>query len=194
MESQKMLILVLYTTLLCFLPTFSKSDTTSTTPNHLILFCSGYMPPEYAVHGSFSTKSDVFGYGVIVLEIISGRKNRGFHDPHNHLLNLLGHAWRLWIEERSLEFIDDLLDDTTNTSSEILRCINIGLLCVQQNPEDRPNMSSVVLMLNGGKLVSKPNQPGFYTGKANTTETGSSSKQEEVCSINEISISFMQAR
>jgi len=53
--------------------------------------CSGYMPPEYAVHGSFSVKSDVFSFGVIVLEIITGRKNRGFRDPHNEL-NLLGHV------------------------------------------------------------------------------------------------------
>ncbi|KAK7401327.1 hypothetical protein VNO78_12718 [Psophocarpus tetragonolobus] len=154
----------------------------------------GYMPPEYAVHGSFSTKSNVFGYGVIVLEIISGRKNRGFHDPHNHLLNLLGHAWRLWIEEKPLELIDDILDDSPTISSKIVRCIHVGLLCVQQNPEDRPNMLSVVLMLNGGKLVLKPNQPGFYTGKANTTEFGSASKQDEGCSVNEISISLIQAR
>lgn len=49
------------------------------------------MPPEYAVHGSFSIKSDVFSFGVVVLEIISGRKNRGFCDPLHHL-NLLGHV------------------------------------------------------------------------------------------------------
>ena len=57
---------------------------------HVFVF-SGYMPPEYAVHGSFSVKSDVFSFGVIVLEIISGRKNRGFRDPNNQL-NLLGHV------------------------------------------------------------------------------------------------------
>ncbi|CAI8596026.1 unnamed protein product [Vicia faba] len=61
----------------------------------------GYMPPEYAVHGSFSIKSDVFSFGVVVLEIISGKKNSGFGDPR-HRLNLLGHAWRLWIEERRI--------------------------------------------------------------------------------------------
>ncbi|GAU20886.1 hypothetical protein TSUD_120780 [Trifolium subterraneum] len=54
----------------------------------------GYMPPEYAVHGSFSIKSDVFSFGVVVLEIISGRKNRGFCDPVHHL-NLLGHGENL---------------------------------------------------------------------------------------------------
>ncbi|CAJ2638943.1 unnamed protein product [Trifolium pratense] len=70
----------------------------------------GYMPPEYAVHGSFSIKSDVFSFGVVALEIISGRKNRGFCDPLHHL-NLLGHAWRLWSEDRAKELIADILDD-----------------------------------------------------------------------------------
>jgi len=44
-----------------------------------------------------------------------------------------------------LELVDDILDDATTFSLEILRCIHVGLLCVQQNPENRPNMSSVVL-------------------------------------------------
>ncbi|KAE9616959.1 putative protein kinase RLK-Pelle-DLSV family [Lupinus albus] len=51
----------------------------------------GYMPPEYAVYGSFSVKSDVFSFGFIVLEMVSGRKNREFSDPL-HSLNLLGHV------------------------------------------------------------------------------------------------------
>ncbi|KAK6229567.1 hypothetical protein SCA6_018518 [Theobroma cacao] len=54
----------------------------------------GYMSPEYAIDGVFSMKSDVFGIGVLVLEIVSGKKNRGFsHPDHDH--NLLGHAWKL---------------------------------------------------------------------------------------------------
>ena len=50
------------------------------------------MPPEYAVRGHFSVKSDVFSYGVIVLEIISGKKNREFLDPehYNHLIGYVG--------------------------------------------------------------------------------------------------------
>ncbi|CAI8596024.1 unnamed protein product [Vicia faba] len=77
----------------------------------------GYMPPEYAVHGYFSIKSDVFSFGVVLLEIISGRKNRGFCDPIHHL-NLLGHAWRLWIEERPHELIADISYDA-DISSEL---------------------------------------------------------------------------
>lgn len=56
-----------------------------------VIFCSGYMPPEYAVHGQYSVKSDVFSFGVLVLEILSGKKNRGFCHPDHHL-NLLGHV------------------------------------------------------------------------------------------------------
>ena len=54
-------------------------------------FLSGYMSPEYAMHGQYSTKSDVFSFGVLILEIISGKKNRGFHHPEQQL-NLLGHV------------------------------------------------------------------------------------------------------
>ncbi|CAJ2638924.1 unnamed protein product [Trifolium pratense] len=149
----------------------------------------GYMPPEYAVHGYFSIKSDVFSFGVVVLEIISGKKNRGFCDPLHHL-NLLGHAWRLWIEERPEELIADILYDEA-ICSEIIRFIHVGLLCVQQQPENRPNMSSVVFMLKGEKLLPKPSEPGFYAGKnINTISAGSSSKE---CS-NEASISLLEAR
>lgn len=49
------------------------------------------MSPEYAAHGQFSVKSDVFSFGVLVLEIISGKKNKGF-DHEDHHLNLLGHV------------------------------------------------------------------------------------------------------
>jgi len=92
-----------------------------------------------------------------------------------------------------LELVDDILDDATTFSLEILRCIHVGLLCVQQNPENRPNMSSVVLMLNGEKLLPEPGQPGFYIGKDNIADAGSS-KQYQRCSVNEVSISSLDAR
>lgn len=55
--------------------------------------CSGYMSPEYAMDGIFSVKSDVFSFGVLVMEIISGKKNRGFYSASKEL-NLLGHVRR----------------------------------------------------------------------------------------------------
>ncbi|KAH9803044.1 G-type lectin S-receptor-like serine/threonine-protein kinase [Citrus sinensis] len=116
----------------------------------------GYMPPEYAIDGLFSVKSDVFSFGVLVLELVYGTRNRGFHHVDHHH-NLLGHAWRLWTEDRPVELIDKSLEDTYSLS-EALRCIQVGLLCVQQRPEDRPNMASVVLMLSGESYYY-----GFYS-------------------------------
>ncbi|XP_074380182.1 G-type lectin S-receptor-like serine/threonine-protein kinase At4g27290 isoform X2 [Apium graveolens] len=122
----------------------------------------GYMPPEYAVDGLFSVKSDVFSFGVLVLEIVSGRRNRGFiHRDHRH--NLLGHAWRLHQEGRSIELIEEEIIQDSCYIQEVLRSIHIGLLCVQQSPDDRPNMSSVVLMLGSEGELPMPTQPGFFT-------------------------------
>ncbi|RDX94899.1 G-type lectin S-receptor-like serine/threonine-protein kinase SD1-1, partial [Mucuna pruriens] len=153
--------------------------------------CSGYMPPEYAVHGHYSVKSDVFGFGVIVLEIISGKKNRGYSDPE-HSLNLLGHAWRLWTEDRPLELIDTHLREVC-IPFEVLRCIHVGLLCVQQKPGDRPDMSSVIPMLNGEKLLPQPKAPGFYTGMC-TPESVSPSRTSNLFSPNEMSLTIFEAR
>ncbi|CAL5393131.1 unnamed protein product [Camellia sinensis] len=88
-------------------------------------------------------------FGVLVLEIVSGKKNRGFYHP-SHSLNLLGHwiiqAWRLYEEGKSLELIDETLWDL-RYQIEMLRSIHVGLLCVQESLEDRPSMSSIVLIL-----------------------------------------------
>ncbi|KAH9651140.1 G-type lectin S-receptor-like serine/threonine-protein kinase [Citrus sinensis] len=151
----------------------------------------GYMSPEYAIDGLFSVKSDVFSFGVLVLEIVCGKRNRGFyHADHHH--NLLGHAWRLWTEDRSLELIDKSLDGSYSLS-EALRCIQVGLLCVQQRPEDRPNMSSVVLMLSGERSLPQPKQPGFFTER-NLPESESSSSKRKLPLSNEITISLIEGR
>ncbi|KDP30509.1 hypothetical protein JCGZ_16689 [Jatropha curcas] len=151
----------------------------------------GYMAPEYAVDGLFSVKSDIFSFGVLVLEIVSGSKNRGFHS-HDHLHNLVGHAWRLWMEERPLELMDNMLGESA-TLSEIIRCIHVGLLCVQQRPEDRPNMSTVVLMLGGESSLPQPKQPGFFTER-NVPEAESSSSYYKSTSTNEITFTELNPR
>ncbi|XP_029147352.1 G-type lectin S-receptor-like serine/threonine-protein kinase At4g27290 isoform X2 [Arachis hypogaea] len=152
----------------------------------------GYMSPEYAVHGQFSEKSDIFSYGVIVLELLSGKRNRDFSDSENYH-NLLGHAWRLWTEEKPLELLDEVLRENCNPS-EVIRCIQVGLLCVQQRPEDRPNMSLVVLMLNGEKMLPKPNFPGFYIDRGVQLQADSSLPNNTLFSANQISITILEAR
>ncbi|KAI8011740.1 G-type lectin S-receptor-like serine/threonine-protein kinase [Camellia lanceoleosa] len=151
----------------------------------------GYMSPEYAIDGLFSVKSDVFSFGVLVLEIVSGKKNRGFSHPGHHL-NLLGHAWRLYEEGKSLELIDEALWDSYY-QIEILRSIHVGLLCVQENPEDRPSMSSVVLMLGSEAALPQAKQPGFFTAR-NVLKTGSLSSKEATTTGNEITNTQLSAR
>nr|XP_016445507.1 PREDICTED: G-type lectin S-receptor-like serine/threonine-protein kinase At4g27290 [Nicotiana tabacum] len=119
----------------------------------------GYLSPEYALHGKYSVNSDVFSFGILVLEIVSGRNNRRFFHP-DHSINLLGYAWELYKEGRSIELLDECLGDSCSTT-QVVRSIFIGLLCVQQCPEDRPSISSVVVMLNNEGVLPQAKQPGF---------------------------------
>ncbi|XP_058725227.1 cysteine-rich receptor-like protein kinase 44 [Vicia villosa] len=122
----------------------------------------GYMAPEYAMHGQFSVKSDVFSFGVLILEIISGHKNSGVRrgDTNEYLLSFV---WRSWRDGSPTNIIDPtIINDSVN---EVLRCIHIGLLCVQENASSRPTMASVVLMLNSHSLsLPRPSEPAFYVG------------------------------
>ncbi|XP_074561805.1 receptor-like serine/threonine-protein kinase SD1-7 [Curcuma longa] len=117
----------------------------------------GYMAPEYLSRGVFSFKSDVFSFGVIVLEIISGKKNRVFSQTceTDTNLNLLGYVNKLWQEERSLEIVDETLDQSYPTE-EVLRCIHMSLLCVQDNSNDRPTMTEVMAMLTSEDQLFTP--------------------------------------
>ncbi|KAK9939375.1 hypothetical protein M0R45_016071 [Rubus argutus] len=106
----------------------------------------GYMSPEYALRGIFSEKSDVYSFGVLVLEIISNKKNTSFY-LYDQQLGLLAYAWNLWNEDRGLNLVDEVLGDSYS-SSEVLKCMHIGLLCVQDNAVDRPTIADIALMLS----------------------------------------------
>ncbi|CAL5344767.1 unnamed protein product [Camellia sinensis] len=123
----------------------------------------GYMSPEYVLCGLFSMKSNVFSFGVLALEI----------------------AWKLWIEGNAIQLVDKKLDTSAMLTLEVLKCIQIGLLCVQQRPEDRPTMSSVVSMLdNGSAMLPRPRQPGFYIEES-SDEVERASTVGIKCSMNE---------
>ncbi|PIN13983.1 Serine/threonine protein kinase [Handroanthus impetiginosus] len=151
----------------------------------------GYMSPEYAVDGVFSVKSDVFSFGVLVLEIVSGKRNRGF-SHRDHDLNLLGHAWMLHKEGRALELVDSY-GGKSSYLSQVLRSIHICLLCVQQYPEDRPSMSSVVFMLANEGVLPQAKKPGFFTER-DVLESRTSGGTSTPSSTNEMSITLLEAR
>ncbi|KAJ9566251.1 hypothetical protein OSB04_002217 [Centaurea solstitialis] len=154
-------------------------------------YFSGYMSPEYAMNGHFSTKSDVFSFGVLVLEIVSGQKNRGSSYTSSEL-NLLGHTWMLWKEGKALKLVDESLR-AKFLEEEALRCIQIGLLCVQEHKEDRPCMSKVLWMLNSEiAQLPQPKYPGFFIGKRDM-EVESSCKQDDHATINEVTITMIDA-
>ncbi|KAK4491961.1 hypothetical protein RD792_002745 [Penstemon davidsonii] len=122
----------------------------------------GYMAPEYAMHGQFSVKPDVFSFGVLVLEIISGQKNNCFRNGDN-IEDLISSAWKNWRDGMAANLIDHVLRGSSGVPRDILRCIHIGLLCVQENATDRPTMASVVLMLNSFSITLPiPSEPAFY--------------------------------
>ncbi|KAG6525796.1 G-type lectin S-receptor-like serine/threonine-protein kinase At4g27290 isoform X1 [Zingiber officinale] len=148
----------------------------------------GYMSPEYAMNGIFSVKSDIFSFGVIVLEIITGEKNNG---AYHH--NLLGKVWSLWKENRAFEIVEDFIHHSFPLD-EVLRCIKIGLLCVQERPEDRPEISLVLLMLgSNSSLLLEPKQPGFAV-IGDQIDTDSSSSKGALLSNNRLSITMFEGR
>lgn len=89
--------------------------------------------------------------------------------------------------------MDACLEDS-HCLSEVLRCIHISLLCVEQRPEDRPSMSSVVVMLGCENALPQPKQPGFFTGKHSLDQAPSSSSKNKSSSTNEVTISLLDGR
>ncbi|CAJ1944774.1 unnamed protein product [Sphenostylis stenocarpa] len=137
---------------------FTKNEQEANTSK--IVGTYGYVPPEYVRQGVYSTKSDVYSFGVLLLQIISGKKTHGFYGE-NEDLKLLEYAYELWKEGKGMEFMDDLLDDTYS-ECKLMRCMQVGLLCVQEHASDRPSMVEVCSMLrNENKSQSIPKRPAF---------------------------------
>jgi len=166
---------------------FDPKGTQSNTKRVVVTY--GYMAPEYAIAGIFSVKSDVFSYGVLLLEIVSGMKNAGSQRRGNSL-SLLGYAWELWNEGRCHDLIDKSLRGRC-PESVALRCIHVSLLCVQEQAADRPFMTEVLSMItNENANLPDPKQPGFLS----LLVSNQNDITEETCSLNGLSITNLDGR
>ncbi|KAL0890895.1 hypothetical protein Bca101_014878 [Brassica carinata] len=148
----------------------------------------GYMPPEYVANGQFSTKSDVYSFGVLILEIIGGKKNSSFHQIDGSLRNLVTYVG-----------FNPAIGDNYD-KHEVIRCIHIGLLCVQENPADRPTMSTIFQMLTNTSItLHVPQPPGFFFRDeadplAEGLTIGQSSIKSFACSVDDASITSVNPR
>ncbi|KAL6656683.1 hypothetical protein ACP70R_004463 [Stipagrostis hirtigluma subsp. patula] len=139
----------------------------------------GYMAPEYVIRGHYSTKSDVFSFGVLVLEIITGRRNCGSNSEQS--VDLLTLIWEHWTRGTILEIVDPLLGSVSE--DQVLTCVHLGLLCVQENPTERPTMSL----------------PAFCTGEVSTDSqqhqgASRATHKSAVVSPNEVSLTELEPR
>ncbi|KAL8249208.1 hypothetical protein R6Q59_006076 [Mikania micrantha] len=122
----------------------------------------GYMAPEYAMHGQFSVKSDVFSFGIIVLEMVVGQKNQYFKNGDKKE-DFLSFAWKSWKNGTTSDLVDPMLKEASSSLKDIIRSIHIGLLCVQEKVNDRPTMATIVLMLNSLSMaLPLPTEPAFF--------------------------------
>ncbi|GJN14796.1 hypothetical protein PR202_gb01657 [Eleusine coracana subsp. coracana] len=134
---------------------------------------------EYILNGIFSTKSDVFSFGVLVLEVITSRR------PSEDLLKFV---WKHWRQGNVTPLLESC-QANEHEQQEMLRCIHIGLLCIQDDPELRPPMGAVGLMLNSPSMaLDAPTKPIFAT----TSEKPKVDTAEP--SINKASISDLEPR
>ncbi|KAG2313051.1 hypothetical protein Bca4012_027632 [Brassica carinata] len=120
---------------------------------------NGYMAPEYVMHGVLSVKADVFSFGVVVLELISGQKNSSFSMRHPDQ-TLLEWAYKLYKKGRTMEILDTEIAASADPE-QVRLCVQIGLLCVQGDPHQRPAMRRVAMLLTRkpGHL-EEPERPG----------------------------------
>ncbi|KAG2248860.1 hypothetical protein Bca52824_088488 [Brassica carinata] len=161
----------------------------------------GYMPPEYVANGQFSTKSDVYSFGVLILEIIGGKKNSSFHEIDGSTGNLVTYVWRLWNNDSLLELVDPVIGDNYD-KYEVIRCVHIGLLCVQENPTDRPSMFTIFQMLTNTSItLPVPQHPGFFfrvrsenIPLAESFQPGPSTSMSIACSVNDATITCVSPR
>ncbi|KAA8533184.1 hypothetical protein F0562_033283 [Nyssa sinensis] len=122
----------------------------------------GYMAPEYIVRGKLTEKADIYSFGVLVIEVVCGKRNNAFSQDS---FSILQRVWNLYGTGRLCEAVDPTLEDKFQ-EEDVSRLLQIGLLCVQASAELRPPMSAVVKMLAGDHEIPRPTQPPFLNSSS----------------------------
>ncbi|KAL5211086.1 hypothetical protein ABZP36_006709 [Zizania latifolia] len=114
----------------------------------------GYLAPEYALLGQLTKKADIYSFGVLVLEVVSGQSSSKSTWGHDMLV-LVEWTWKLQQEERLLEIVDPDLEEYPE--EQVLRFIKVALLCTQATSQQRPSMKQVVDMLSNPTEIDLQN-------------------------------------
>ncbi|KAL5738204.1 hypothetical protein ACOSP7_030965 [Xanthoceras sorbifolium] len=136
-----------------FMPKISDFGLAKLFPNNLthistrVAGTEGYLAPEYAIRGQLTRKADIYSFGVLLLEIVSGSCNTNKQLPLGKQY-LLERAWQLYERGDLVRLVDTSLNEDYNVE-EAHRYLKIALLCTQDMPKLRPSMSTVVKMLTG---------------------------------------------
>ncbi|KAL5572786.1 hypothetical protein UlMin_022383 [Ulmus minor] len=153
----------------------------------------GYIPPEYVRQGIYSMKSDVYSFGVLLLQIISGQRNAQIYGPCEDL-SLLEYVYEVWKDGKGMEFMDPVFDDTLSLRKS-MRCMQIALLCVQKNANDRPSMLEVSSMLKKeNAAMGIPKNPAFSTKNEDHNQESNATLLLNIGSVDNAIITEVVAR
>ncbi|KAL1371885.1 hypothetical protein AAHE18_01G164100 [Arachis hypogaea] len=122
----------------------------------------GYTAPEYAIRGELSEKADIYSFGVLVLEIISCRKNTDLTLP-SEMQYLPEYAWKLYEKSMVMGLVDPKLREHGLVEKDVMRAFHVAFLCLQPHAGLRPAMSEIVALLTFKvEMVSTPMRPSFF--------------------------------
>ncbi|XP_059451385.1 cysteine-rich receptor-like protein kinase 46 [Corylus avellana] len=139
----------------------------------------GYIAPEYLAHGRLTEKVDVYSFGVLVLEIVSGHRNSEFQ-PTETFETLVTNAWKRFQSKTVTEIIDVSME--MEDVEEATRVIQVGLLCTQESASLRPTMTTVIQMLREKDAhLPVPSKPPFTEESMEISPSFESSRRRPSC-------------
>ncbi|CDY26341.1 BnaA03g60170D [Brassica napus] len=152
-----------------------------------------YMSPRYAMAGLFFEKSDIYSFGVLMLEIICGKNISRFAFGDDESKGLLAYAWESWCKSRGTNLLDIHLDYSWN-AIEVARCVQVGILCVQQEDADRPNILDVLSMITSTTDLPITKQPIFAVQTQNVETSNYVSSSKDLFSVNDLTHYVIQGQ